>query len=109
MKNPDKREGALPPGPVSTSKDDLLRWREEFPILEKTVYLISNSLGAMPRQVCQALEDYADAWGSGSVRACGDSWWDTPVSLGNLLAPIIGSSCENTQSEFRRLRRRFRG
>src|SRR5262249_30550524 len=29
--------------------DELERWRPEFPILEKTVYLISNSLGAMPR------------------------------------------------------------
>jgi kynureninase len=26
--------------------DELLEWRKEFPILEKTVYLISNSLGA---------------------------------------------------------------
>ncbi len=31
--------------------DELLRWREEFPILTKTTYLISNSLGAMPRAV----------------------------------------------------------
>jgi kynureninase len=29
--------------------DPLLRYRPEFPILEKTTYLISNSLGAMPR------------------------------------------------------------
>jgi len=29
--------------------DPLLRWRPEFPILERTTYLISNSLGAMPR------------------------------------------------------------
>lgn len=31
--------------------DLLLRFRPEFPILEKTTYLISNSLGAMPRAV----------------------------------------------------------
>ncbi len=29
--------------------DELTRYRPEFPILEKTVYMISNSLGAMPR------------------------------------------------------------
>ena len=29
--------------------DDLLKWRAEFPILERSTYLISNSLGAMPR------------------------------------------------------------
>lgn len=31
--------------------DDLLKWREEFPILERTTYLISNSLAAIPRGV----------------------------------------------------------
>ena len=35
--------------------DDLLRYRPEFPILERTTYLISNSLGAMPRGVYDAL------------------------------------------------------
>ena len=76
--------------PLGTA-DDLLRWRAEFPILEKTVYLVSNSLGAMPRGVYRALEDYANAWATRGVRAWGDSWWDMPVSTGNLLAPIIGS------------------
>ena len=31
--------------------DELLRFRAEFPILERTTYMISNSLGAMPRGV----------------------------------------------------------
>ena len=31
--------------------DDLLRYRAEFPILRRTTYMISNSLGAMPRGV----------------------------------------------------------
>jgi kynureninase len=34
---------------MSALPDPLLRFRSEFPILEKTTYLISNSLGAMPR------------------------------------------------------------
>lgn len=69
---------------------DLLRWRSEFPILEKTVYLISNSLGAMPRAVNDALREYADAWATRGVRAWGDSWWEMPVLLGDLLGPILG-------------------
>ena len=32
--------------------DNLLKWRDEFPILQRCDYLISNSLGAMPRK-CQ--------------------------------------------------------
>ncbi|MDB4899223.1 MAG: aminotransferase class, partial [Gemmatimonadetes bacterium] len=31
--------------------DPLLRFRAEFPILASTTYLVSNSLGAMPRAV----------------------------------------------------------
>jgi kynureninase len=28
--------------------DPLLHWRNEFPVLDNTIYLISHSLGAMP-------------------------------------------------------------
>jgi len=31
--------------------DELLKWGGEFPILDRTTYMISNSLGAMPRGV----------------------------------------------------------
>jgi kynureninase len=37
--------------------DTLERWRDEFPILSRTVYMISNSLGAMPRRTAQHLAD----------------------------------------------------
>jgi hypothetical protein len=33
---------------MSSMPDDLLGYRPEFPILERTNYMISNSLGAMP-------------------------------------------------------------
>jgi len=69
---------------------DLLRWRSEFPILDKTVYLISNSLGAMPRAVHDSLQEYADTWATRGVRAWSESWWEMPVRLGDLLAPILG-------------------
>lgn len=74
----------------TSDSSDLLAWRSEFPILEKTVYLISNSLGAMPRGVNDALKEYADTWATRGVRAWGDSWWEMPVKLGDLLGPILG-------------------
>ena len=74
-----------PDGPMN-----LLSWRKEFPILEKTVYLISNSLGAMPRGVNDALREYAETWATRGVRAWGESWWEMPVRLGDLLGPILG-------------------
>src|SRR5205807_10494632 len=42
---------------LMTAPDPLLRYRSEFPILEKTTYLISNSLGAMPRGVFESMHE----------------------------------------------------
>src|SRR5262249_15020447 len=47
---------------------DLERWRGEFPILARTVYMISNSLGAMPRQTARNLAEYAEVWATRGVR-----------------------------------------
>ena len=71
--------------------DDLLKWRSEFPILDKTVYLISHSLGAMPRATHDRLHQYADEWATRGVRAWAEGWWDMPVTLGNEVARIIGA------------------
>ena len=72
--------------------DDLLKWRNHFPILEKTVYLISHSLGAMPRETYESLHEYAEAWATRGVRAWAEGWWDMPVTLGDEVARIIGAS-----------------
>jgi kynureninase len=71
--------------------DDLLKWRNEFPILEKAVYLISHSLGAMPRATYDRLHEYADIWATRGVRAWAEGWWDMPVTVGNEIARIIGA------------------
>jgi len=71
--------------------DELLKWRSEFPILEKTVYMISNSLGAMPRAVYDSLREYADMWATRGVRAWEEGWWEMPVTVGDLVAKIIGA------------------
>lgn len=71
--------------------DDLLKWRSEFPILEKTVYLISHSLGAMPKATFARLNEYAEVWATRGVRAWAEGWWEMPVSSGNEVARIIGA------------------
>ncbi len=69
--------------------DDLLRYRSEFPILERTNYMISNSLGAMPRGVYDALHAYADTWATRGVRAWEERWWMLAAEVGNELgAPM---------------------
>jgi kynureninase len=75
--------------------DDLLKWRSEFPILERAVYLISHSLGAMPRATFDRLHEYADIWATRGVRAWAEGWWDMPVTIGNEIARIIGAD-QNT-------------
>jgi kynureninase len=71
--------------------DPLLTFRAEFPILERCTYLVSNSLGAMPRAVPERLAEYVDAWEGRGVRAWAEGWWEMPISVGNELAPLIGA------------------
>ena len=70
--------------------DELLVYRSEFPILENATYMISHSLGAMPRKVYDNLRDFADAWATRGIRAWAEGWWSLPITTGNLLAPLIG-------------------
>ena len=77
------------------SEDPLLTWREEFPILSRCNYLISNSLGAMPRGVYDSLTFYADTWAQQGVSAWGSGWFELPQSVGNKIAPLMGAA-ENT-------------
>jgi kynureninase len=71
--------------------DPLLTFRGEFPILERTTYLVSNSLGAMPRAVPERLAQYAREWAEQGVRAWARGWWEMPVAVGDEIAPLIGA------------------
>src|SRR5262249_51710977 len=71
--------------------DNLERWRDEFPILSRTVYMISNSLGAMPRQTARLLAEYAETWATRGVRAWEERWWEMPSEIGNRIGRIIGA------------------
>ena len=74
------------------TNDPLLAYRDEFPILGHTNYLVSNSLGAMPRGVKDRLSDYADAWATYGVRAWAREWWSMPGTVGDVIAPLIGAA-----------------
>jgi kynureninase len=71
--------------------DKLLAFRGEFPILATTTYLVSNSLGAMPRAVPERLAEYVDEWADLGVRAWARGWWEMPVTVGNEIAPLLGA------------------
>jgi kynureninase len=72
--------------------DPLLAYRKRFPILERTNYLISNSLGAVPVGVEDSLRSYYDAWATRGVRAWEEGWWMLSAELGDLVAPLIGAA-----------------
>ena len=76
---------------MPSQKDELLNWREEFPILNNTTYLISNSLGAMPKSVYDKMYEYADIWATRGVCAWEEGWWELNSEVGNIIAPLIGA------------------
>lgn len=71
--------------------DDLLRYRSEFPIVENSTYLISNSLGAMPRGVYDAVHQYADTWATRGVRAWEESWWMLAAEVGDEVGALMNA------------------
>ena len=74
-----------------TATDPLLAFRDEFPILSHTTYMVSNSLGAMPRAVPAQLAEYAEQWATRGVRAWAQGWWEMPITVGDEIAPLIGA------------------
>src|SRR5271165_2332189 len=76
---------------ASAQDDPLLAWRQEFPILAHTTYMISHSLGAMPERARGSMLEYADTWATRGVRAWEEGWWEMPLIVGNLIGRIIGA------------------
>jgi kynureninase len=76
--------------PVATA-DPLLGYRRHFPQLESCTYLISNSLGAMPRGAEEGLEEYARSWKERGVRAWADSWWALAGTVGDGIGRVVGA------------------
>src|SRR5258708_5310382 len=71
--------------------DDLLRYRSELPIIERTNYMISNPVGAMPRAVYDALHGYADIWATRGVRAWEERWWMLALEVGNEIGALMNA------------------
>jgi kynureninase len=72
--------------------DDLLRYRAEFPILESTTYMISNSLGAMPRGVYDSVHAFCDLWAAQGVRAWEEKWWGMSREVGDEIGALMNAT-----------------
>ncbi|MSR45728.1 MAG: aminotransferase class V-fold PLP-dependent enzyme [Planctomycetes bacterium] len=79
---------ALPPD-SRTDEAALLARRADFPILAKSTYLISHSLGAMHRGVFDSMREYATMWAERGIRSWAEGWWAMPGSTGDVLCDIL--------------------
>jgi kynureninase len=70
---------------------ELVEYRERFPILAETTYLINHSLGAMPAAAEERLLEYARSWRTRGVRAWEEGWWELPLTVGDQIARLIGA------------------
>jgi kynureninase len=75
---------------------ELTGYRERFPILASTTYLINHSLGAMPAEAARRLELFAHEWATRGARAWGEGWWDSPIRVGDLVGSIVGAPAGST-------------
>jgi kynureninase len=69
----------------------LLAYRDRFPILRETTYLINHSLGAMPAEAENRLLEYARTWRERGIRAWAEGWWTMSVTVGDQVGRIIGA------------------
>lgn len=74
------------------AEDPLRAFKDEFVLPEGVIYLVGNSLGALPRhtpeRVRQAVED---EWGGQLVGGWNHSgWYEQPLTVGDRIAPLIG-------------------
>lgn len=94
--------GAAPGGQASGLPDEaaaldradpLAAKRTEF-VLDGTVYLDGNSLGALPRGVSARLAEVVEhEWGRLRIRAWTEAgWWQAPERIGDRLAPLVGAA-----------------
>ena len=65
--------------------------RDRFPILHDRAYLVNHSLGAMPETASEELATYAEEWATRGVEAWSEGWWETSVTVGDEIAPIVGA------------------
>ncbi len=73
--------------------DALAVLRDEFALPPDVIYLDGNSLGARPKAaLARAQQVVADEWGTDLIRSWNKAgWFDMPLRLGNMLAPLIGA------------------
>lgn len=74
-----------------TTAHRLARYRAEFPVFERQIYLNTCSLGALSRRSRAKVEAFLDEWGRRGAAAWYDSWWESLSHLRAAYAHVIGA------------------
>ena len=79
---------------VLDADDTLAPLRNRFSLPDNLIYLDGNSLGARPKAaLARAQHIVAQEWGVNLIGSWNQAgWFDLPLRLGDLLAPIIGAA-----------------
>jgi kynureninase len=75
---------------TAKSDDLLLRYRAEFPALEGSIYLVSHSLGAMPRAAEASLAEFTRLWVEDGINAW-NHWLPMVMEAGDRVARLAGA------------------
>ncbi len=70
--------------------DPLLRWRKEFPILKNATYLVSHSMGAMPRGAFARLKQYGEEWAKNGIEAY-ERWMPWVLETADRVGSLFGA------------------
>ncbi len=75
------------------AEDPLRDFRHEFTLPEGVIYLVGNSLGALPRHTPERVrQTVEDEWGARLVGGWNSAgWYDQPLTVGDRIAPLIGA------------------
>jgi kynureninase len=74
-----------------TRRVDVADYRDRFPILSDTTYLINHSLAAMPAAAEERVAEYTRTWRTRGIRAWAEGWWDLPLTVGDQVGRIVGA------------------
>ena len=74
--------------------DPLAGFRSRYVFADSDlIYLDANSLGRMPQQARGLIDDVVQhQWADRLIRSWNEGWWDLQLTLGDLMAPLIGAS-----------------
>src|SRR5947209_4403421 len=86
---------------MSAARDDAIRadeadplrsFRARFVLPEDRIYLLGNSLGALPAAAPAAFDRVLRAeWGAQLIDGWNTGWYDAPTALGDRLARLVGA------------------